>query len=56
MKKALSCDQELCWLRRLNLASFVTTWMEPEAISLITDSLNVNYVVGAGTDLREQQH
>ncbi|KAK9833735.1 hypothetical protein WJX74_004401 [Apatococcus lobatus] len=29
---------------RLNLASFVTTWMEPEAISLITESLNVNYV------------
>ncbi|KAK9845671.1 hypothetical protein WJX84_007220 [Apatococcus fuscideae] len=29
---------------RLNLASFVTTWMEPEAIKLITESLDVNYV------------
>ncbi|EFN55834.1 hypothetical protein CHLNCDRAFT_35292 [Chlorella variabilis] len=28
----------------LNLASFVTTWMEPEAEKLIHDSLNVNYV------------
>jgi glutamate decarboxylase len=29
---------------RLNLASFVTTWMEPEAEKLIQDSLNVNFV------------
>lgn len=29
---------------RLNLASFVTTWMEPQAEKLITDSLNVNFV------------
>lgn len=29
---------------RLNLASFVTTWMEPEAIKLIEESLDVNYV------------
>ncbi|GAB4819502.1 hypothetical protein N2152v2_006548 [Parachlorella kessleri] len=29
---------------RLNLASFVTTWMEPEAEKLIMDSLNVNFV------------
>lgn len=28
----------------LNLASFVTTWMEPEAEKLILESLNVNYV------------
>ncbi|KAL4421163.1 hypothetical protein ABPG77_000798, partial [Micractinium sp. CCAP 211/92] len=28
----------------LNLASFVTTWMEPEAEKLIAESLNVNYV------------
>ncbi len=28
----------------LNLASFVTTWMEPEADSLILESLNRNYV------------
>lgn len=28
----------------LNLASFVTTWMEPEAQALMQDSLNVNFV------------
>lgn len=28
----------------LNLASFVTTWMEPEADDLIMDSLNINFV------------
>lgn len=29
---------------RLNLASFVTTWMEPECDKLIMDSVNKNYV------------
>ncbi|KAK9904949.1 hypothetical protein WJX75_006195 [Coccomyxa subellipsoidea] len=29
---------------RLNLASFVTTWMEPEADQLILESLNINYI------------
>jgi glutamate decarboxylase len=29
---------------RLNLASFVTTWMEPEANRLIADSISKNYV------------
>ena len=29
---------------RLNLASFVTTWMEPECDQLIMASLNKNYV------------
>lgn len=29
---------------RLNLASFCTTWMEPEAEKLIAESLNVNFV------------
>ncbi|XP_027357678.1 glutamate decarboxylase-like [Abrus precatorius] len=29
---------------RLNLASFVTTWMEPECDKLILDSLNKNFV------------
>jgi glutamate decarboxylase len=29
---------------RLNLASFVTTWMEPEVGKLIMDSVNKNYV------------
>jgi glutamate decarboxylase len=29
---------------RLNLASFVTTWMEPECDKLIMASLNKNYV------------
>ncbi|CAN1312676.1 Glutamate decarboxylase 4, partial [Linum perenne] len=29
---------------RLNLASFVTTWMEPECDKLIMDALNKNYV------------
>ncbi|KAK2075986.1 hypothetical protein QBZ16_001322 [Prototheca wickerhamii] len=29
---------------KLNLASFVTTWMEPEARKLINESLDVNYV------------
>ncbi|KAL0541775.1 hypothetical protein IC582_021832 [Cucumis melo] len=29
---------------RLNLASFVTTWMEPECDMLIMDSINKNYV------------
>eukprot|EP00775_Hariotina_reticulata_P004515 gene4515-4768_t len=29
---------------QLNMASFVTTWMEPEAIKLIEESLNVNLV------------
>ena len=28
----------------LNLASFVTTWMEPEAQALATDTLNRNFV------------
>lgn len=28
----------------LNLASFVTTWMEPEARALVDDSVNVNFV------------
>jgi glutamate decarboxylase len=27
-----------------NLATFVTTWMEPEAKQIITDSLNVNFI------------
>ena len=29
---------------RLNLASFVTTWMEPECDKLIMESVNKNYV------------
>ena len=29
---------------RLNLASFVTTWMEPECDKLIMASINKNYV------------
>lgn len=29
---------------RLNLASFVTTWMEPECNKLMMDSINKNYV------------
>ncbi|KAL6785348.1 hypothetical protein ACKKBG_A03470 [Auxenochlorella protothecoides x Auxenochlorella symbiontica] len=29
---------------KLNLASFVTTWMEPEARDLMQDALDVNYV------------
>jgi len=29
---------------RLNLASFVTTWMEPECDQLILESLNKNYI------------
>jgi glutamate decarboxylase len=29
---------------RLNLASFVTTWMEPECEKLMMDSMNKNYV------------
>ena len=29
---------------RLNLASFVTTWMEPEVEDLMMKSMNVNYV------------
>lgn len=29
---------------RLNLASFVTTWMEPECDKLMMDSINKNYV------------
>nr|NP_001312769.1 glutamate decarboxylase-like [Nicotiana tabacum]AAM48129.1 glutamate decarboxylase [Nicotiana tabacum] len=29
---------------RLNLASFVTTWMEPECNTLMMDSINKNYV------------
>jgi glutamate decarboxylase len=29
---------------RLNLASFVTTWMEPECDKLIQASINKNYV------------
>lgn len=29
---------------RLNLASFVTTWMEPECDKLIMSSINKNYV------------
>lgn len=28
----------------LNLASFVTTWMEPEARELMMDAMNVNFV------------
>ena len=29
---------------RLNLASFVTTWMEPECDKLMMDAMNKNYV------------
>jgi glutamate decarboxylase len=29
---------------RLNLASFVTTWMEPECNKLIMSALNKNYI------------
>lgn len=29
---------------RLNLASFVTTWMEPECDKLISEALNKNYI------------
>lgn len=29
---------------RLNLASFVTTWMEPECDKLMMDNINKNYV------------
>ena len=29
---------------RLNLASFVTTWMEPECDKLMMDAINKNYV------------
>ena len=29
---------------RMNLASFVTTWMEPECEALIKEALNVNFV------------
>ena len=28
----------------LNLASFVTTWMEPEAKKLVTENLNKNFI------------
>lgn len=34
----------MCMHSRLNLASFVTTWMEPEAEKLMMESLDVNYV------------
>jgi len=29
---------------KLNLASFVTTWMEPEAVQLYTDTAGMNYI------------
>ena len=29
---------------RLNLASFVTTWMEPECEALMAESFNINYI------------
>lgn len=29
---------------RLNLASFVTTWMEPECDKLMSEAINKNYV------------
>ena len=29
---------------RLNLASFVTTWMEQECEALMTESYNINYI------------
>ena len=56
MPLAMSCLNNSCICEtvalvvacRLNLASFVTTWMEPEAEKLIMDSLNVNFV-DAGT-------
>ena len=50
------CGQHLCTctttagrltgllLSRLNLASFVTTWMEPECEALMTESYNINYI------------
>lgn len=31
-------------LDRLNLASFVTTWMEPECDDVINEARNVNYI------------
>ena len=38
-QKAMPVQCPVC---RLNLASFVTTWMEPEAEKLITESINVS--------------
>lgn len=29
---------------RLNLASFVTTWMEPECDELVSEARNINYI------------
>ncbi len=34
---------KLC-VRRLNLASFVTTWMEPECDELVSEARNINYI------------
>ena len=39
-----SFKRNLCSATRLNLASFVTTWMEPECEALMADSLNINYI------------
>ncbi len=36
MRRSHSC--------RLNLASFVTTWMEPECDELVSEARNINYI------------
>ena len=36
------CHEGQC--RRLNLASFVTTWMEPECDELVSEARNINYI------------
>jgi hypothetical protein len=43
--KQLILDERLLDSRpHLNLASFVTTWMEPEVIEIMKEALDVNYV------------
>ncbi|CAK0787685.1 hypothetical protein CVIRNUC_010907 [Coccomyxa viridis] len=44
VQRIIKDSRELDATPRLNLASFVTTWMEPEVNELILESLNINYI------------
>jgi len=43
-KQLILDERQLDSKPHLNLASFVTTWMEPEVVAIMKDSLDVNYV------------
>ena len=43
-KRLIQEELVLDGIPELNLATFVTTWMEPEAGEIVTESLNRNFI------------